>query len=391
MRISINNYEEIIVDFLDGKLDNDTVAELFLFLDQNPKIKAEFNLLYENQHVVEAEPISFDYSSLIKKEKLNVADYAEKLIALLENDLNLEETKKLKAEINAYPELAAEFELFKKTKLVAETNIVFANKAGLTKKKVFEIIPLFTRFSAIAAVFIAIIITVYLLNNKNNKTEFASNIENSIAKSKQDSIMNIIKSKNNIPNKMQFENEKKMLAFGGINPATIQKKKATAPNQIKQNKKIIRENPLNNSNGQSVNPTILPKKATVSDKVILNNNLAIIDKKEEALKVVANNLVDKKEESKVLVSKENSEPSNSNYNIANIASYVKEQLAITSQSEVIAINKPSNKESEVSLGESIGLNVLSLFNKISSKDLKVKKIYNKDGEVEDVKLIASGW
>ncbi len=391
MRISINNYEEIIVDFLDGKLDNDTVAELFLFLDQNPKIKAEFNLLYENQHVVEAEPISFDYSSLIKKEKLNVADYAEKLIALLENDLNLEETKKLKAEINAYPELAAEFELFKKTKLVAETNIVFANKAGLTKKKVFEIIPLFTRFSAIAAVFIAIIITVYLLNNKNNKTEFASNIENSIAKSKQDSIMNIIKSKNNIPNKMQFENEKKMLAFGGINPATIQKKKATAPNQIKQNKKIIRENPLNNSNGQSVNPTILPKKATVSDKVILNNNLVIIDKKEEALKVVANNLVDKKEESKVLVSKENSEPSNSNYNIANIASYVKEQLAITSQSEVIAINKPSNKESEVSLGESIGLNVLSLFNKISSKDLKVKKIYNKDGEVEDVKLIASGW
>jgi len=391
MRISINNYEEIIVDFLDGKLDNDTVAELFLFLDQNPKIKAEFNLLYENQHVVEAEPISFDYSSLIKKEKLNVADYAEKLIALLENDLNLEETKKLKAEINAYPELAAEFELFKKTKLVAETNIVFANKAGLTKKKVFEIIPLFTRFSAIAAVFIAIIITVYLLNNKNNKTEFASNIENSIAKSKQDSIMNIIKSKNNIPNKMQFENEKKMLAFGGINPATIQKKKATAPNQIKQNKKIIRENPLNNSNGQSVNPTILPKKSTVSDKVILNNNFAIIDKKEEALKVVANNLVDKKEESKVLVSKENSEPSNSNYNIANIASYVKEQLAITSQSEVIAINKPSNKESEVSLGESIGLNVLSLFNKISSKDLKVKKIYNKDGEVEDVKLIASGW
>jgi len=391
MKININNYEEIIVDFLDGKLDNYTVAELFLFLDQNPKIKVEFNLLYENQHVVEAEPISFDYSSLIKKEKLNVADYAEKLIALLENDLNLEETKKLKAEINAYPELAAEFELFKKTKLVAETNIVFANKAGLTKKKVFEIIPLFTRFSAIAAVFIAIIITVYLLNNKNNKTEFASNIENSIAKSKQDSIMNIIKSKNNIPNKMQFENEKKMLAFGGINPATIQKKKATAPNQIKQNKKIIRENPLNNSNGQSVNPTILPKKATVSDKVILNNNLAIIDKKEEALKVVANNLVDKKEESKVLVSKENSEPSNSNYNIANIASYVKEQLAITSQSEVIAINKPSNKESEVSLGESIGLNVLSLFNKISSKDLKVKKIYNKDGEVEDVKLIASGW
>lgn len=391
MRIDINNYEEVIVDFLDGKLDNNAIAELFLFLDQNPKIKAEFNLLNENQHVIEAEPISFDFSSLIKKEKLNVADYAEKLIALLENDINLEETKKLEAEMKAYPELAAEFELFKKTKLVAETNIVFANKASLTKNKAFAIIPLFTRFSAIAAVFIAIIITVYFFNNDNNKTEFANNLENSIAKSKQDSIMNIIKSKNNIPNQLQLENEKKMLAFGGINPATIQKKKTTAPNQIKQNKKIIKENPLNNSNPQSVNPTILPKKGAVSEKAILNNNLAIIDKKETVIKVDDNKIVDTKEESKVLVAKDNTEPSNSNYNIANIASYVKEQLAITSQSEVIAINKPNNKESEVSLGESIGLNVLSLFNKISSKDLKVKKIYNKEGEVEDVKLIASGW
>jgi hypothetical protein len=391
MRIDINNYEEVIVDFLDGKLDNNAIAELFLFLDQNPKIKAEFNLLNENQHVIEAEPISFDFSSLIKKEKLNVADYAEKLIALLENDINLEETKKLEAEMKAYPELAAEFELFKKTKLVAETNIIFANKASLTKNKAFAIIPLFTRFSAIAAVFIAIIITVYFFNNDNNKTEFANNLENSIAKSKQDSIMNIIKSKNNIPNQLQLENEKKMLAFGGINPATIQKKKTTAPNQIKQNKKIIKENPLNNSNPQSVNPTILPKKGAVSEKAILNNNLAIIDKKETVIKVDDNKIVDTKEESKALVAKDNTEPSNSNYNIANIASYVKEQLAITSQSEVIAINKPNNKESEVSLGESIGLNVLSLFNKISSKDLKVKKIYNKEGEVEDVKLIASGW
>ncbi len=391
MRIDINNYEEVIVDFLDGKLDNNAIAELFLFLDQNPKIKAEFNLLNENQHVIEAEPISFDFSSLIKKEKLNVADYAEKLIALLENDINLEETKKLEAEMKAYPELATEFELFKKTKLVAETNIIFANKASLTKNKAFAIIPLFTRFSAIAAVFIAIIITVYFFNNNNNKTEFANNLENSIAKSKQDSIMNIIKSKNNIPNQLQLENEKKMLAFGGINPATIQKKKTTTPNQIKQNKKIIKENPLNNSNPQSVNPTILPKKGAVSEKAILNNNLAIIDKKETVIKVDDNKIVDTKEESKALVAKDNTEPSNSNYNIANIASYVKEQLAITSQSEVIAINKPNNKESEVSLGESIGLNVLSLFNKISSKDLKVKKIYNKEGEVEDVKLIASGW
>ena len=156
MEININNYEEIIIDFLDGKLDDNTVAKLFVFLDQNPAIKAEFDLLNANQTTLPAEPIAFDFSDLLKQEKINVANYSNKLIALLENDLTLEETKSLEAEIRTYPELAAEFELFKKTKLVHENEIVFANKQLLTKKGGFTIIPLFNRYSAIAAVFIAV-------------------------------------------------------------------------------------------------------------------------------------------------------------------------------------------------------------------------------------------
>jgi hypothetical protein len=70
MEININNYEEIIIDFLDGKLDDNTVAKLFVFLDQNPAIKAEFDLLNANQTTLPAEPIAFDFSDLLKQEKI---------------------------------------------------------------------------------------------------------------------------------------------------------------------------------------------------------------------------------------------------------------------------------------------------------------------------------
>jgi hypothetical protein len=71
--------------------------------------------------------------------------------------------------------------------------------------------------------------------------------------------------------------------------------------------------------------------------------------------------------------------------------YVKQQLKITAQSEVIAVNKPTNSNENISLAESIGLNVLSLLNKVSNRDVKIKKTYNNDGEVEQVRLVASGW
>ncbi|MFA9215111.1 MAG: hypothetical protein ACEQSR_14935 [Candidatus Methylacidiphilales bacterium] len=392
MEININNYEEFIVDFLDGKLDDNAVAKLFVFLDQNPAIKAEFDLFNSNQPSLIAEPMAFDFSGLLKKEKVNVADYSDKLIALLENDLTPEETKSLETEIKTYPELAAEFELFKKTKLVPENDIVFANKPILTKKGGFTIFPLFARYSAVAAVFIAVVMGVYFFTN-NNGEQLADKVDTTIAKSKQDSITDIIKTKNNIPKQLQKENEKEMLAFGGVNAASMQKQNKRAlpsTNKNLQNKKPIKENPLNGGNNQSIAPSNNAPKKPVAENGGGNYNLANIDLPKNNNQTTIQPKVD---ESPVLTNNEPVITANTFNKDKNLdyRDYVKEQLKIAAQSEVITENKPANSNENISLAESIGLNVLSLFNKVSNRDVKVKKTYNNDGEIEKVRFVASGW
>lgn len=393
MEININNYEEFVVDFFDGKLDDNAVTKLFVFLDQNPAIKAEFDLLNANQAILPAEPIAFDFSGLLKQEKVNVADYSEKLIALLENDLTPQETKTLETEIKSYPELAAEFELFKKTKLVPENDIVFASKQVLTKKGGFIIIPLFARYSAIAAVFIAVVMGVYFFTNNNGK-QMADKVDTTIAKSKQDSISEMLKSKNNVQNQLEKETERKMLAFGGVNVASVQKqnKKAVLPaNKNLQNKKPIKENPLNGGNNQSVVPSNNTLKKVVAENGTGTSNLANADLPKDKNELTIQPKVDETpivNNSNEPVVAANTFGKDKNVDLKD---YVKEQLKIAAKSEVITENKPANSNENISLAESIGLNVLSLFNKVSNRDVKVKKTYNNDGEVEKVRFVASGW
>ena len=393
MEININNYEEIIIDFLDGKLDDNAVNELFVFLDQNPNIKAEFDLINSNQTALPAEPMAFDFSSLLKQEKINLADYSNQLIAFLENDLTPEETKSLETEIKTYPELAAEFELFKKTKLVPENDIVFANKQVLTKKGGFTIIPLFARYSSIAAVFIAVVMGIYFFTN-NKGEQMADKVDATIAKSKQDSISEILKSKNNVQNQLEKETERKMLAFGGVNVASVQKqnKKVVLPaNKNPQNKKPIKENPLNGGANQSVVPNNNAPKKVVAENGGGMGNFASADlhKVNNDFKVqpkIVENAIGNNNNEQIIASN----PLDNNKNV-DLRDYVKQQLKITAQSEVIAVNKPTNSNENISLAESIGLNVLSLLNKVSNRDVKIKKTYNNDGEVEKVRLVASGW
>jgi len=392
MEININNYEVFVIDFIDGKLNEIDTANLFAFLNQNPTLKAEFDLLNNESNSIPLETISFDSSSLLKPTNIDVSQYAEKLIGLIENDLSNTEKDVLLSEINKYPELKNEHQLFLKTKLVADTNIVYKNKESLTQKP-FRIIPLFTRISAIAALFIAVIIIIYFINNNSNN-QVANN--EAIVKAKQDSISNIIKSKNNIPKQLQLENEKQMLAFGGVNAALVKKngKKPMVSPAIplnKNNKNPVKENPLNNNNNQSISPAPAPKKV-LTDVGLQNNNIAQVDiTKTEVKPAIIENILASKIQNNSVAAIQNTAPNITEDTEKSLSTYVKQQLQITGQSEVIAVNKPNNASENITLAESIGLNVLSIYNMVSKRDVKVKKTYNNDGEVEKVRLVATGW
>ncbi|MFZ4798763.1 MAG: hypothetical protein ACOYMA_14785 [Bacteroidia bacterium] len=393
MEININNYEVFVIDFIDGKLNEVDTESLFAFLGQNPALKDEFDLLTNTSNSIPIETVSFDSSSLLKPINIDVNNYSEKLIGLIENDLSPLDKVVLLSELNLYPELKKEHDLFLKTKVVADTNIVFKNKEILTQKP-FRIIPLFTKISAIAALFIAVIIVFYFVNNNNSNYQVA--INEAIVKAKQDSISNIIKSRNNVPKQLQLENEKQMLAFGGINAALVKRngKKPMVSPAIpfnKNNKNSIKENPLNNNNNQSGSPTPLPKKI-LSENGLLNNNIAQIDvPKSDVKPIITENITTPILPKNAAIAMQNKENNDGENNDKSLTTYVKQQLQITAQSEVIAVNKPTNSTENITLAESIGLNVLSIYNMVSNHDVKVKKTYNNDGEIEKVRLVATGW
>ena len=393
MEININNYEVYVIDFIDGMLNEIDTANLLIFLDQNPALKEEFEILINSSKLIPFEHDSFDSSSLLKPTNINLNNYNEKLIALIENDLVQADKDFLLIEINRYSELKKEYELFLKTKLIPDSKILFKNKEFLIKTP-FSILPLYTKISAIAALFIAVIIVFYFVNNFNSDNQLANN--EAIVKSKQDSISKILKSKNNIPIQLQQDNEKKMLAFGGLNAALVKKngKKPMVSPSIplnKTNKNLFKENPLNNNNNQSVTPIPIPKKI-VSDNGLINNNIAQIEptKLEEKQGLKENN-ADIYIPNNNQIAFQNIESANIENKDRSLTSYLKNQLQIAAQSEVIAVNKPANSTENITLVESIGLNVLSIYNMVSNHDFKIKKTYNNDGEIEKVRIVATGW
>ena len=393
MEININNYEVYVIDFIDGLLNEIDTANLLIFLDQNPALKEEFEILINSSKLIPFEHNSFDSSSLLKPTNINLNNYNEKLIALIENDLVQADKDFLLIEINRYSELKKEYELFLKTKLIPDSKILFKNKEFLIKTP-FSILPLYTKISAIAALFIAVIIVFYFVNNFNSDNQLANN--EAIVKSKQDSISKILKSKNNIPIQLQQDNEKKMLAFGGLNAALVKKngKKPMVSPSIplnKTNKNLFKENPLNNNNNQSVTPIPIPKKI-VSDNGLINNNIAQIEptKLEEKQGLKENN-ADIYIPNNNQIAFQNIESANIENKDRSLTSYLKNQLQIAAQSEVIAVNKPANSTENITLVESIGLNVLSIYNMVSNHDFKIKKTYNNDGEIEKVRIVATGW
>ncbi|NJO92441.1 MAG: hypothetical protein HC831_28335 [Chloroflexia bacterium] len=66
MKINRHNYEEYLIDFMDGNLSAHEVEAVMSFLDSNPDIKAELEELNGDQLMTE--DIIFEKKSLLKKE-----------------------------------------------------------------------------------------------------------------------------------------------------------------------------------------------------------------------------------------------------------------------------------------------------------------------------------
>ncbi len=160
MRIDIHNYEEFVLDFLEGNLSEQQTEEMKAFLLMHPHIAEDLEEL--DEVVLEAESQSLlekNFTNQLKKTEIKTVasisedNYEEVLIAELEQDLNAKEKHDLEKFILQNPEIKIEQALVLSLKVIADKEVVFDKKSSL-KKKDRPVIALWTIASSVAAVFL---------------------------------------------------------------------------------------------------------------------------------------------------------------------------------------------------------------------------------------------
>lgn len=147
--INRHNYEAFLLDYLERNLTPNMVAELMVFLEQNPDLKQELEELQAFE-MLEATPINFDNKTTLKKDALD-----NLMIAEIEGINTSQETKTLKHILKADKTAKNDFKLFQQTKLKSK-KVIFKDKETL--KKEAAIIPLRWFKNAAAAVIIMTIL-----------------------------------------------------------------------------------------------------------------------------------------------------------------------------------------------------------------------------------------
>jgi len=174
ININRHNYEEIFIDYLDGNLDYHDVAELMLFLSENPDLDAELDGLQAIS--INNKPTKLPIKHLLKKEEGTLSGFAidDKCIAKLEGDLSKNELKEFNSDLFNDEKLRNNLLLVLKTKLKKDKTIVYPFKDELKKQNVRKLY--IKGFYKYAAIFLpAIIFSILYLNYSNNSNNSVNN------------------------------------------------------------------------------------------------------------------------------------------------------------------------------------------------------------------------
>ncbi len=184
--ISRQNYEEWLIDYLDGNLSESHRKEVEGFLANNPDIQTEFAGMEEAGLEGTKEIISFPARHLLYQNEINESggisesNYKEWFIASIEGDLRPEQEQKLAAFLGANPALNKEFEAFQNTRLNADTRIMYPEKQKLYQKA--RMLPLLQnkRFFGSAAAVIGLLLLSglwFLADKSDSMREDFSNLQ----------------------------------------------------------------------------------------------------------------------------------------------------------------------------------------------------------------------
>jgi hypothetical protein len=170
MNLNRNNYEELFLLYVDGELTPTQMQLVEEFVQANPDLKEELDMLKDAVLSIDNEIVFADKNLLFKSSgvgSINTTNYQENFLLYVDNELDKEATASVETFVLKNPSLQDEFTLLKQTKLEVE-HIACPNKESLYKKEERPVVFMWMKRLSVAAaiLFLAVMAWMLVPNNK---------------------------------------------------------------------------------------------------------------------------------------------------------------------------------------------------------------------------------
>lgn len=203
MNITRHNYEEYFILYMDNELGSDDRRRVELFVQENPDLKAELDLLLQSRLTPDASIVFDGKEQLVKNspdQLIRETNYNEWLLLYIDNELTAAQKMAAQELLANQSDIHTELELLQKTKLQPEESVIFKNKESLYRREKkpdsyrVRVISLQWRRIAVAAVLlIALGTSLFVALNKKDNTG------QEIAKADKKNEQPVLKSTNDNP------------------------------------------------------------------------------------------------------------------------------------------------------------------------------------------------
>lgn len=170
MKINRSNYEIYFLDYLDGNLPDNQIDEFLDFLEKNPDLHEELKSVSEiklspGQETFQQKEI------LLKDGKSGVSEFDYQAVAYLEGDLEGDDEKTFVETITKDEAQEKQFDLFLKTKLHPDPQVVFPDKEKLYRKSGIKIFMTWSGRVAAGLILLIGIWSVWNYQSSHKKAE----------------------------------------------------------------------------------------------------------------------------------------------------------------------------------------------------------------------------
>lgn len=160
--ITRKNYENWLIDMIDGNLTDDQVNMVLDFLQSNPDINEEFKNL-EKLLLVPDQNTQFQFNKLLKSDFDHPEIFEETAIRSIEKQLSVNDEEKFENYLNRTEKAKQKYKQYLKTILIPDTSIIYPYKNKLLKNRA---LPLYW----LAAAAVVVFAVLFWFNTDNQHT-----------------------------------------------------------------------------------------------------------------------------------------------------------------------------------------------------------------------------